>query len=103
MPTILATIHITVDTAIHIMDSVSAIIGHIMVMDIVDMAAITDIVVDTTVDIMVDIEVVIMADITVDTVADIMADITVDTVADIMADTDILYRNNEHIELLAYS
>jgi hypothetical protein len=99
MPTILATIHITVDTAIHIMDSVSAIIGHIMVMDIVDMAAITDIVVDTTVDIMVDIAVVIMADITVV----IMADITVDTVADIMADTDILYRNNEHIELLAYS
>lgn len=96
--TILATILITEDMAIHILDSGSAITGHttVMVMDIADMAAITaDIVVDTTVDITVGIAVVTMADITVDTVAD--------TVVDIMADTDILYRNNVRIEHLAYS
>jgi hypothetical protein len=111
--TIPATILITVDTAIHIMDSGSAITGHttVMVMDIADMAAITaDIVADTMADTAVDMAVVTMVDITADTVVDItadtMADITVGTTAatvDIMADTATLYRNNVRTKHLAYS
>ena len=109
--TIPATIHpiipITMDTAIHHMDSALAITGRIMVMDMADMAAITaDIAVDTMVGIAVD-TMEDMAAITADIAVVIMADIAADTMADIAVDTmedmGVPYRNSVRTKHLAYS
>jgi hypothetical protein len=103
--TILATILITMATAIPLMVTASVITGRTMVTDIttVTMVDIVDIMADIAVGTMVVTAVDTMGDTMVDIAADIMADIMVDIAADTVADTDIPFRNSVHINHIAYS